>query len=154
MSKLNLYLNISSKSHKIKIYPFFEELHGLFPTRNFEIYDDSGRGTGPFIFYPKYSDWVEYKTGYKLGEKLRIKAVNKYASDVIQKKLDDLKKKFSVMPRKKKVDIYKTYLTINGFLEGLLDHDEDLIAMTDWESILGSIEYSLEFMEDELYDAI
>lgn len=126
------------------INPFFRKLYELFPIREFMIYDDSGRGNGPYIFYPKYNDWKEYKKGYKLGIKMRNK---KYKKDI-----NKVKKKFSNMPNRKNIDIYKLFLTISGFYEGFGDGNEDIIGKTSWTSIRKSIKEDLELLSEDMYN--
>ena len=149
MKSFNLYLcgiGSGANCHKIKVDPFFIKLQDLFPTREFMIFDDGSKGSGPFIFYPKTSDWVEYKKGYKLGENMRKR------KNVKKEHLSKLKKQFSDMPDRKHVDAYKKCLTITGFYEGLLEKDMDIIALTNWKGVMGNIKFQLEFMEDDLYD--
>ena len=81
MSSLNIYLcPVNSRNcDKIDVHPFFRKLYELFSTREFMIFDDSGKGNGPYVFYPKYDEWKEYKKGYNLGLKMRNKKYKKHA---------------------------------------------------------------------------
>ena len=72
---LQLFLTLN-KTHKITIHPFYNKLYKLFPNKPFQVYDDSGIGNGPYVFYPKYSDWSEYKKGEKIGIKLKNKTIS------------------------------------------------------------------------------
>lgn len=83
MSSLNIYLCLvkSRNCDKIDVHPFFRKLYELFSTREFMIFDDSGKGNGPYVFYPKY-EWKEYKKGYNLGVKMRNKKYKKHINKI------------------------------------------------------------------------
>lgn len=134
--------------HKVKINPFFKKLSELFPDREFMIYDDSGQGKGPFIYYPWYVEWNEYKNGEKIGLQMRK---NK---NITKQEIIKIKEKFKKLPQRKHVDMIKKFIIINGYLESLLDNNQHMLDVESFSHVLGNIEYNMEFIEDELYDNI
>ena len=134
--------------HKVKINPFFKKLSELFPDREFIIYDDSGQGKGPFIYYPWYEEWNEYKNGEKIGLQMRK---NK---NITKQEIIKIKEKFKKLPQRKHVDMINKFIMINGFLESLLIDWQSMLDVESFSHVLGDIEYNMEFIEDELYDHI
>ena len=138
-----LFIKLQKGSFKVIIEPFFNKLLNLFPNKPFEIYEDSGIGNGPYIFYPKYSEWSEYKKGEKLGISLKNKKVS-------SKKVLQRIKQWKKLPEKTNKQLLKKLLIIEGFNEGWSGCDQDIIGCTSWVQVKNKIKEIFEITIDDL----